>query len=86
MKATISIPYPYNPGECRISRKVIGPRGGESWQTIHSQPATGGNVVFNDLPEGEYKKTWWSNGWPSSVKFSVIEMPEGEADIIHEHE
>jgi hypothetical protein len=68
----LSIPRPYNGGEWRISKEVTGPRGGKSWQTIISQPATGGEYR-TDLEPGRYKETYWTNGWPTSSTFTVDE-------------
>ncbi len=70
VKVRLRIPYPYNPGEYQLSRQVTGPRGGKSWEIIHSQPATGGKFVLW-LEPGKYKETWWSNGWPSSKELEV---------------
>ena len=69
----IEIDYPYNPGEWRLSRHVTGPRGGKSWQKIYSCPATGGYLPDARLEPGEYKVTYWSNGWPYSYRFAVTE-------------
>lgn len=70
MMIDISIPNPFNGGEFRICKQITGPRGGKSWKKIYSTPATGGIARLN-LNPGKYKKTWWSNGWPSSEKFEV---------------
>jgi hypothetical protein len=68
----LSIPRPYNGGEWRISRQVVGPRGGERWEIVISQPATGGSYIA-ELAEGRYKQTYWTNGWPTSTEFDVTE-------------
>lgn len=65
-----SVPYPYNPGEYRISKQATGPRGGKKWETVWSQPATGGEVILN-LEPGQYKETYWSNGFATSETFTV---------------
>lgn len=69
---SLDIPRPYNGGEWRVSKQITGPRGGKSWQRIISQPATGGTYI-TDLDPGQYKVTYWSNGWPSSYEFTVNE-------------
>lgn len=66
-------PRPYNGAEWRISRQTIGPRGGKSWETVISQPATGGEFR-TDLAPGHYKQTYWSNGWPTAKEFDVTEQ------------
>lgn len=66
----LSIPLTYNAGEWRISKQVIGPRGGKHWEKIISQPATGGEY-HTSLEPGLYKETYWSNGWPTSSTFEV---------------
>ncbi len=71
-QVSISIPYPYNPGECRVSKLVIGPRGGKRWEKVFSTPATGGEYQTS-LEPGRYRKTWWSNGFPRSTTFDVSE-------------
>lgn len=68
---TRAVPYPYNPGEYRISKQITGPRGGKKWETIYSQPCTGGQVILTVSP-GLYKETYWSNGWPTSEQFRVV--------------
>lgn len=65
-----SIPRPYNGGEWRISKKIIGPRGGVRWETMISQPATGG-IYRTELAPGVYKETYWSNGFPTSREFTI---------------
>ncbi|MBA2680291.1 MAG: hypothetical protein H0U76_18075 [Ktedonobacteraceae bacterium] len=80
----LSIPYPYNGGEWRISQQVIGPRGGKKWERIIKQPATGGTYI-TDLEPGLYKETYWTNGWPSSSTFEVTEegvQREDEDDFL----
>lgn len=70
MIVELTIPRPYNGGEWRISKQVIGPRGGKSWRKIISQPATGGSYR-TELEPGTYKETYWTNGFPSSRTFEV---------------
>lgn len=73
MIKTVNVPYPHDPGEFRISKKVVGPRGGVRWVRFHSQPATGGQLV-RDFPPGEYKITYWSAGWPHhGGSFVIVE-------------
>lgn len=69
IEVVMSIPYPYNPGEYRISREVTGPRGGKKWQTVFSCPATGGEVTLHLTPGEKYKETYWTNGWAVSSEF-----------------
>ena len=61
-----------NPGEWRLSRKTVGPRGGIRWVKIYSTSATGGYLPDLQLAPGEYKITYWSNGWPRSEFFDVV--------------
>lgn len=75
----ISVPAAYNPGECRFSKQVIGPRGGKSWVKIGSTPATGGSWQMF-LEPGRYKRTHWSNGMPSKAEFDVTDQGEVEWD------
>lgn len=70
MFVRLSIPRPYNGGEWRVSKEVTGPRGGKHWERIISEPATGGEYRTR-LEAGNYKRTTWSNGWPSSHLFTV---------------
>jgi len=70
VEAEFSVSSPYNPGEWRLSRKVYGPRGGVSWVRIHSTPATGGLLKLR-VPKGDYKVTYWGNGFPNSYEMSV---------------
>lgn len=73
MRVSFSIPMPYNGGEWRISRRVVGPRGGLHWETVISQPATGG-VYCADLKIGEtYKQTYWTNGFATATLFAITE-------------
>ena len=69
----VTIPAVYNAGECRFYRQMIGSRGGKRWVRItHGITATGGyQQMF--LKSGYYKRTVWSNGWPSKVEFEVLE-------------
>lgn len=70
MQVELTIPRPYNGGEWRISKQVVGPRGGISWQKVISQSATGGTYC-TVLEPGQYKETYWTNGWPTSREFEV---------------
>ncbi len=71
IEVRLAIPNAYNAGEWRISRQVIGPRGGKSWKKVISQPATGGEYRTS-LEAGTYKETYWTNGWPTSRTFEVL--------------
>jgi hypothetical protein len=68
---SVAVPNAYNPGQFKIQKLVTGPRGGKSWKTVHASSATGGTVELA-LDQGQYKKVWWSNGWPQSKKFAII--------------
>lgn len=72
----LSINAVYNPGEWRLSKQVIGKRGGKSWQKIYSTSATGGYLPDAQLEAGLYKVTYWSNGWASSYQFTVTDKGE----------
>lgn len=77
-KIMLNVPAVYKPGEWRISRLIIGPRGGQSWERVtHGISATGGWKTLW-LSAGTYKETWWSNGWPHSRRFRVTEQGEVE--------
>jgi hypothetical protein len=71
-RVSFTIPYVYNPGEWRVSKQVIGPRGGKKWVKVISQPATGGEYTTY-LEPGTYKETYWTNGWPTSDTFEIEE-------------
>jgi hypothetical protein len=71
-----AIPYPYNPGEYRLSKLTSGPRGGKKWQTIYSQPATGGSYRTVLEVGATYKETYWTNGFPRSSEFIVKPGPD----------
>ena len=66
----LTIPLPHNGGEWRISRKIIGPRGGIRWETLISQAACGG-IYRTQLQKGNYKETYWSNRMPHKREFTV---------------
>lgn len=68
----LAIEAVYNPGEWRLSKKVIGPRGGVKWVKIHRENATGGLLQIW-LDPGEYKVTYWSNNWPYKYEFDVLD-------------
>lgn len=72
MQVNLTIPRPYNGGEWRISKQVTGPRGGKRWETVVSQPATGG-IYRTDLEPGQYKQTYWTNGFPTSTEFEITD-------------
>lgn len=72
IQVALSIPLAYNAGEWRISKQVVGPRGGKRWVKIISQPATGGEYRTSLAPD-LYKETYWTNGWPTSSEFEVTE-------------
>lgn len=60
-----------NTGEWRLSKQVIGKRGGKSWQTIFSTPSTGGEWRGQLEVGTRYKVTFWDNGWPESGEFTA---------------
>lgn len=61
-----------NPGEWRLSRKTVGPRGGVKWARVYSTAATGGYLPDMQLAPGEYKITYWSNNIARCEYFDVV--------------
>jgi hypothetical protein len=77
----IAIPAVYNAGEWRLSKQVIGPRGGKKWVRLtHGIAATGGHQQMF-LEPGVYKETWWANGWPSCSIWELDENGEINDDV-----
>ena len=72
----LGIPNPYNGGEYRLSMRTRGPRGEKKWETIYSTPATGGKFSI-ELEPGDYKETWWANGWPKKLEWSLVRNSDG---------
>ena len=72
----LAIAAAYDSGEWRLSKEVIGPRGGRSWKTIYSTAATGGYLTDLRLEPGEYKVTYWVGNWPRSYRFTMTEDGE----------
>lgn len=72
MKVQLTIPAPFKGGEWRISKEIVGSRGGKYWIKVISQAAAGGAYIA-DLEDGEYKETYWFGGSavPRSRRFEV---------------